>query len=377
MGGDIGDLLLLGRCLGVDESGGVLNALREELGVAGRDWRPLVALANRHQIVPALWLSLCRKRCQSVLPEDLQYYLAEILQRNARRNALLRQQACETVTALNGAGIQPIVLKGGLQLFESGFDRAGRIMADLDFLVPRSSFEAAVNALRRIGYSLLGTTFNRSEHSLTLFRAGVLATIDLHRDLGPQRTLLPADAAITASVPLAIDGLELRSLSPTHRVLHAIVNASVNEPHYRMATIALCRLYELMLLSQRRTFAIDWNAVCRGMANEGLEHAVPALLCLTRQLLGMPLPAAIRETMHSRLYVRRYFLQSRFMPLMVLGRSWGRLTHTFARVRIDYFYPCGSSPWRLTVSRLRHAGTILHRRDIKAIEIISRDLRAD
>jgi hypothetical protein len=51
---------------------------------------------------------------------------------------LLRQQACEAVNSLNNAGIQPIVLKGGLHFFGSRFDRAGRIMADLDFLVPRS-----------------------------------------------------------------------------------------------------------------------------------------------------------------------------------------------------------------------------------------------
>ena len=377
MGGNTDDLLLLGRCLGVDESNGALDSLREQLGTAGRDWRPFVALANRHQVVPALSLSLRRKRCEDVLPDDLQYYLAEVLQRNARRNALLRQQACEAVAALNETSVEPIVLKGGLHLFESGFDRAGRIMADLDFLVPRPEFETAVYALRRIGYSVLETPTDRSEYSLTLFRPGVLATIDMHRDLGPQRTLLPADVAIAAAVRLSSEGLELRALSPTHQVLHAIVNASVNEPHYRMATIALCRLHELVLLSQRRTDAIDWNSVYRGMANEGLQQAVTALLSLARRLLGMPLPPAISETMHARLYVARYLLQTRYVPPMTLGRLWGRLTHTFGRVRMDYFYPCGRSRWRLTVSRLRHAGSILRRRDMEALETIANDFRAD
>ena len=370
-------LLLLGRCLGVNESSGALEALRQELGTAGRDWRSFVALANHHRITPALWLSLCRKGCENLLPGDLQRYLAEILQRNAQRNALLRQQACEAVAALNECGIQPIVLKGGLHLFEPGFNGATRIMGDLDFLVPRAGFETAIDSLRRIGYSVLDAPCNQLEYSLTLVRGGVLATIDLHRDLGPQRTLLPADAAIAAAAPLSIKGIDLLSLSPTHRILHAIVNTSVNDPHYRMATIALCRLYELVLLSQHRTAAIDWDAVRRGMANEGLEHVVPALLCLTRQLLGMDLPPGIRETRRARLYVKRHFLQARYAPLRSLGRLWGRLTHTFVRVRVDYFYPCGRSPLRLTVSRLRHARAVLQRRDIRIFETIASCVRAD
>jgi hypothetical protein len=154
------------------------------------------------------------------------------------------------------------------------------------------------------------------------------------------------------------------------------VNASVNDPHYCMATVGLCWLQELVLLSQRWTAAIDWAAVYRGMANEELEHALTALLCLARRLLGLPFPPAIRETMRARIYVRRYFLQADYAPLMSLGRLSGRLRHSFGRVRMDYLYPCGHSRWRLTASRLRHAGAILHQRDMKVFETIARDLHA-
>ena len=377
MGGDKDGLLLLGRCLSIDASSGVVEALRQELAAAGRDWRPFIKLANRHKITPALWSSLCRKECERVLPEDLQRYLAEISQRNARRNALLRQQASEAIVALNRDSIQPIILKGGLHLFGSGFDRAIRMMADLDFLIPRPRFDAAVDALRRIGYSVLDTTHDRPEYSLTLFRSGVLATIDLHRDLGPQRTLLPADVAISAAAPISIEGIDLLSLSSTHRILHSIVNTTVCDPHFHMATISLCRLYDLVLLSQERTAAVDWDVVCQEMANEGLEHAVVALLSLTRELFGMPIPPTIRRKMRARLYVTRYFLQARYGPLMSLGRLWGRLTHTFGRARIDYFYPCERSPLRLTASRLRHAAAVFSGRDVDVLETIANDLRAD
>src|SRR5262245_14984638 len=175
MGGDKDGLLLLGRCLSIDKSSGAVEALRQELAADGRDWHPFVRLANRHKITPTLWLLLCQKGCERVLPGDLQRYLAEIFQRNGRRNALLRQQACEAIAALNRDGIQPIILKGGLHLFDPRFDSATRMMADLDFLVPRQGFDTAVSTLRRIGYSILDTTHDRREYSLTLFRSGVLA----------------------------------------------------------------------------------------------------------------------------------------------------------------------------------------------------------
>jgi hypothetical protein len=300
-----------------------------------------------------------------------------IFERNVQRNTLLRLQACEAVTALNRAGIQPVVLKGGLQLFERGFNIAARIMADLDFLTARGDFETAVDALRGIGYSVLATNRDRPEYSLTLARGGVLATIDLHQDLGPQRTLLSAEAAIAAAEPLSVEGIHLLSLSPTHRILHAIVNASVNDPHYRMATITLCRLYDLVLLSQHRSAAIDWRAVRLGMANEGLEHIVPALFLLTRQLFDVALPPEIRATRRARLYAKRYWLQARYTSLKSLGKLWGRVTHAFSRVHVDYFYPCGRNPLRLLVSRFRHARAILQRDDIDIVEVVSGYNRKD
>lgn len=377
MRGDTDAMLLAGRCLGVDESAGALATLRHELGAPERDWCRFVALVNRHRVTPALWASLRRKECSDALPDDLQSYLAAILQRNARRNHLLRQQAYEAVAALNERDIRPVVLKGGLQLFEPGFDRAARIVADLDLLVPRAGFETAADALCKIGYLILDASRDRSKHSLTLSRSDSLATIDLHRDLGPQRHLLPADVALADSVPLSIDGVVLMSLSPTHRALHTIVNTAVTDPHYRMATVALCRLYDLVLLSQRHAAAIDWNAVCRGMAHGGLEHAVTALLYLTRQLFGMPLPIPLTETVRARLYVQRYLLQLHSAPLRSIGRLWGRITHSLSRVRMDYFYACGRNPLHLAGARLRHVRGMLRRRDVKIRETIANDIRAD
>jgi Uncharacterised nucleotidyltransferase len=376
MGGDNDRLRLLGRCLGIDNSSGAHEALRQDLAaVASSEWYLFVKLANRDKITPALWQSLCEKACQHVLPEHLQDYLVEIYQRNARRNTLLRAQACEAVAALNSNGIQPIILKGGLHLFDPRLHISARMMADIDLLVSSSKFDAAVQALRRTGYSVLDTKRERPEYSFTMSRRGALATIDLHRDLGPQAMLLTADEAISAAAPILGEGIDLLSLSPTHQMLHAIINTAVCDPHYRTARISLSRLYELVLLSEGKTDAIDWNMICRKMTSAGLKHAPLVMLSLTRELFNMPVPLPSHANTRARLYVTRYFLQARYRPLMSVGKLWGRLIHTFALARIDYFYSCGRRPWRLTVSRLRHAGLFLRRRDIDVVGTIARDIR--
>src|SRR5262249_38764641 len=134
---------------------------------------------------------------------------------------------------------------------------------------------------------------------------------------------------------------------------------------------------ELVLLSQHRSTAIDWNSVRVGMENEGLKHVAPALFLLARELFDAAIPPEIRVTRRGRLYAKRYWLQARYAPLRSLGKLSGKFTHTFSRVRVDYFYPCGRNPLRLAVSRLHHARAILHRPGTEIVEAIANCVRTD
>src|SRR3546814_4514008 len=92
------------------------------------------------------------------------------------------------------------------------------MMADVDLLVPRAGFDAAIGALASIGYVALSGPGEPPAHGVTLARAGGLATIDLHRDLGPQRRVLPAEAVLASAVPLSANGLRL--LAPSRSEEH-------------------------------------------------------------------------------------------------------------------------------------------------------------
>ena len=57
------------------------------------------------------------------------------------------------ISALNVTGIEPVILKGGVNLFEPAFgDPGARMMRDLDCLVPPDRFEEAISVADVAGW---------------------------------------------------------------------------------------------------------------------------------------------------------------------------------------------------------------------------------
>lgn len=354
-------LLLLGRFLSPDDSAEGIAGLRRAIAAEEPDWMRLIAVANEHLVAPALWASVRRKRCQDLLPSDVRSYLAELYRRNRWRNGLIRRQACEAVAALNYGGVVPAVLKGGIYLFEEDCDAGIRMMADIDLLVRHADAARSRDVLKGLGYVILDGDGDRPVHATTLFRPGAITTIDLHYDLGPQTSVLDADTAWRAVMPLRVDGVRLMALSPTQRVLHNILNTEVIGPNYRAGAIALRQLYDIALLCRREGGDIDWGAIDLAMAKPGLRHVPAASRYGARRLFGLSLRPQRKETLRARLHLWRCLLQLRSAPLMSAGRFWAGATHPLNRVRMDYLYACGQSTLRLNGSRLYHLWTVVRR----------------
>ncbi len=106
----------LRRCLSQDRSPAAVAALGHALDTT--DWKGLVDLANRHFLTPALWWALEEKGLAGRLPGDLREFLRRAHSLNLARNEGIRAQAGEIATTLDRSGIVPIVLKGGVHLFE-------------------------------------------------------------------------------------------------------------------------------------------------------------------------------------------------------------------------------------------------------------------
>ena len=133
-----------------------LHALTSTLrGVSSNaaDWTAIIELANRTWLSPALYCSLVSSERLGELPADVRKYLSFIHARNRERNLRLHHQLLEAISALNGVGILPVLLKGAAGLFTSPDAKIGsRLMSDIDMGVEPYEFEAARSCFLKLGY---------------------------------------------------------------------------------------------------------------------------------------------------------------------------------------------------------------------------------
>lgn len=114
-----------------------------------------------------------------------------------------RADAVEAVCALAAAGVPVMLLKGIAYAGRLYPDPAARPMTDVDLLVAPDAIDAALAALRRLGYWNAGEGAERSRfhHGVTLKRPG--AAIDLHRAIRhPLRAQLPGAWSRAQRAPL-------------------------------------------------------------------------------------------------------------------------------------------------------------------------------
>jgi hypothetical protein len=359
--GRVKDLTLLGRCLSYagTDNGGI--SLREEIVRGRMDWLPVIALANRHFVTPALSLALRRKDLVELLPADLVEYLGSILDLNRRRNHWIRKQAAEAVMGLNGRGIRPVLIKGGVSLFEGDVDQALHMMADVDILLRRDEVAPATEALKSLGY----VAFQEPPHPVharTFARSMSLVTLDLHWHLGPQNRLLTADAAHRGAESRHRDGLDFAVLSVAHRALLPILNFSIFEPHYTGYTLPLKELHDFAVTCACHGDQVDWTAVIDTFHRHDLAGAAEAWLHMARFLLGVRGPEVRHERRCRRRHLRRCLVRLRHPILARVVHGLSVLIWVFDRFRMDYRYNCWLRGRQLHMARLRHALGVCGRR---------------
>ena len=349
------------RCLSYDGPPSIRTELAALLHRGRIDWLSVIDLSNRHFLTPALDVELQCKALAHLLPRDLRAYLDMISSDNRKRNRLIVTQAVEFFEALNSHGIRPILLKGGLFLFEAPLHEGLLMMADMDVLLPDEEFALGCSILRSLGYTSLGDIPIHA-HASTFYRAGALATIDLHRHVGPQRRLLTAADARQSAVSFASHSLDLAGLSATHRVLLSLMNYCLFEPQYRNHELPLRNLHDLAVVCRQHRHRIDWDAIADTVRRNSLEVPARVWFNMARQLLSVPIPRTVCDPGAGCRRLRLCLLQLNFPRLSRLFRSGSRLAWVFGAWRMDYRYGCGLSGWPLAAARLRHATRVLLKR---------------
>jgi hypothetical protein len=312
------------------------------------DWHAVASLADEHLLAGALWLAV---QDRADVPDDVARHLAWSRRRTTLDNARYRRQLLDAVRAMNRAGIEPLVLKGGAHLVEEVFAPGTRAMWDLDVLVPAEQLDAAVPALEAIGFTRWPPPPKRSAHEIVVEREHDPGPIEVHFELGDRAITraLATDEAVAAATSHVVDGARLRLLSPTHAVAHNVVHAQAQDFDHAVGAIPVRQLHTFVALAHHHGDAVDWTDVS---ARTG--RLLDAHVELARHLFGFTPPLG-RPGASARAHRVRCLTTYRVPGLADAQRN---LRLAFDADYLHQRYGAGSTAGL----RWRHARTLLRER---------------
>lgn len=290
-------LTLAGRCHDV-----------EWARFSAADWLLLGEVAETEGVAPLLCHVLDEQGWPASAPEEAQCRLRRALYTSMAADLVMQQELGRVVALLHAGralddGMPAVVVLKGGALGRSLYPSPGlRPYSDLDLLVPREQWQAAVTALGSLGYRPdYGSIPERS--------AGINAAIGYHLPLrgGPGNgTTVELHWALLAgegnwSSP-ALDWFWTQTeecapsfvqLAPTAQLLYLAAHAVLR--HGRFAR--LIWFYDLHLLIERWGDRLDWDELLLRAREFHWADALATALEATRQRFGTPLPEGFVEAL--------------------------------------------------------------------------------
>ncbi len=244
------------------------------------------------RLLPMVWLNL--KRAGRDFPDEAR--LRGTYRRAWVQNSLLQKACLETIETLEAGGVPALVLKGqALNRLVYG-DSGARTAIDFDLLVPFEQAREALDLLLATGWrpvlESLPTPNQRLENAVALRRGRI--ELDLHWFLLREARLRRSDAPFwEAAVPFTLGGRTVRTLCPTHHLLHLLVCASrepINEARY---------LIDLHYLVKRFPEQLDLVEVAGLLAERNLSSRT---LKLPLEGLGLQALWPVSPSLRDRLW---------------------------------------------------------------------------
>jgi hypothetical protein len=283
----------------------------------------ILDLANRSLVTAQLDAALMPSGDQDAVPEEVRVFLSEVRMRNRERNRRLIAQLTDALSALNGVGIDPVLLKGiALWATQRGaeFDR---ILADIDLLVRPSEVDRTIDALQDAGLTLTARYPGNDVHVVAEFgRPDDVGLIDLHqRPPGP-----PGFAEIenlnAHCVAIATDGMRALCPSPAVQIFFLVLHDQFHDGDYWRGGLDLRHLLDIAQLSASRQ-SVDWGLL-EHLCRTGLvRHALGTQLIAARRFAGAEIPERFMARSWTRVQHWRHMLQFSYptltLPLAVIG----------------------------------------------------------
>jgi len=276
-------------------------------------WATFIALAHEYRVACAVSSAIERLSPSESPSREIKALFSGIADHNRRRNEQVRKEAIEVANVLNSIGVTPLFMKGGAHLFTGLYpDVAIRQMNDLDILVPESSVDDCVAALKKQGFEQL-TTYRhpRSHHHPALGRADLPVPVELHHNVlaHPHCDFITSEEMLSSAVQLSGHGVRIATPSSTYAAMHNVAHAQLNDRDYLYGRVDLRGLLDLSLISSVHGNKVDWDTINRRFVDTRHRHAFEYHLQWARHV-GAKVPSFGSMSPTSKLLWRRALYQA-------------------------------------------------------------------
>lgn len=338
----------------------------------------VIECANQHMVVATLYACLREHRQLERLPETLRDYLHYQHTFMQARNQRLRTQALSIITALHQVSVTPLLMKGGDTLFYALYpDQGCRFMTDLDILLPTGTMTLAQQTLATQGYAIPEQYQHLqpsplAHHDLPLYKTGHDCAIELHYQPLSHRSgaILNNDSAFASSRLVSLQaqaGTPMRSLSPTHKVLHSFIHSEISHGDDQNNGLSIRQLDYFVRLLQHYQGEIDGAWLAQHLTAHGYQEAFARYVLKARRLFALPpeaLPLAVDMTT-TPAQERRYqtalkMTMSHHYPGLRFRRGLQHLLGVYAKQRLSGLYQV-DTPKDYTLAILKQTRRLLTR----------------
>lgn len=301
-------------------------ALADPSATAGLDadgWTSLLAIARAERLDGSLAYRLADTSPPAPVARALEDARAQAA--FGRTQALWEVEMARR--ALAPLGIAPILLKGSAFAFADLPAALGRVVGDLDILLPRDRLDAAEAALLDAGFEWAKDDdysqayYRRWMHELPpLVHRDRGSMIDVHHTILPPTARRRPDAAALIEDSLAI-ATGLRILSPADMIVHAATHLFADGD---MAG-GLRNLWDIdRLLRLFATTADFWTTLDTRARRHQMIEPVALALRLSHRLFATPVDPRLagHDRMRDALFVRRLLARD----------GWGRPARPVSRL---------------------------------------------
>ena len=269
-------------------------------GLSAGDWDRLIPQARNSHLLATLYSILEREGLLAQIPERPRNHLFSDTVRHRQQKASLDYETHWLLRALKGMDVPLVFLKGGAYI-QAGLPASqGRLISDIDLMVPKARIQDVEEALNRGGWeSVYADEYDQRFYREWMHEVPPLShlergsTLDLHHTIVPPTTSPHTDAG-----KLFENLRELRPglfvLCPVDMVIHSATHL-FHEGEFHHGFRDVCDLDRLL-----REFAADdagfWDALVARAVELDLQKSVFYALRYSQRIFGTPVPSAVLET---------------------------------------------------------------------------------